>query len=151
MIDLRDDYNYQPELIARMSRIYAVLQVYRYHYASLMALAGGAFLLQWSPMASAGAVTGYPWLGLPVLLVALWLLVTPLALIAKTLTLPARWQAEFLSFRDLNWMRAMTSRHPSLKPKAAAYLDSPYPVPLDALRQFWPGLIRAEEQNQSRG
>lgn len=149
MIDLRDPYDYQPELIAKMCRIYAVLHAYRYQYASVMALAGGAFLLQWTPMAAAGSVAGYPWLGLPVLVGALWLLVTPLSLIAKTLTLPVRWQTEFLSFRDLNWMRAMTDRHPSLQYQAAPFLDSHQPVPMNALRQFWPGLIRAEEQNQT--
>ncbi|WP_407275392.1 hypothetical protein [Halothiobacillus sp. DCM-1] len=150
MIDLRDEYNYQPELIAKLCRIYAVLQAHRYTYASLMALAGGAFLLQWSPMAASSTFTGYPWLGLPVLMGALWLLVTPLALIAKTLTLSVRWQAEFLSFRDLNWMRAMTDRHPALHPQAAPFLDSAQPVPMNALREFWPGLVRAEEQNQGR-
>lgn len=151
MIDLRDDFNYQPELIAKMCRIYVVLHAQRYTYASLLALAGGAFLMQWSPMAANSTVAGYPWLGLPVLIAALWLLVTPLALIAKTLTLPVRWQTDFLSFRDLNWMRAMTDRHPSLQPQAAPFLDSRQPVPMDALRQFWPGLIRAEEQNQTPG
>lgn len=147
MFDLRDDFNYQPELIERLNRIHAVVNQNRYTYASFMALAGGFFLMQWLLLAD--QTSGYPWLGIPVLMAAVWFTLTPAESIAKTLAWSVRLQNGFLSFRDLNWMQAMTKKHPSLLPGAERYLQSPSPVPLDALRQFWPALIRAEEQNPS--
>ncbi|WP_288093511.1 MULTISPECIES: hypothetical protein [Pseudomonadota] len=147
MIDLRDDFNYQPELIERLNRLYAVVNQNRYIYATLMALAGGFFLMQWLLLVD--QASGYPWLGIPVLMAAVWFSLTPAEIIAKTLAWSVRLQNGFLSFRDLNWIQAMTKKHPSLLPGAERYLQSPSPVPLDALRQFWPALIRAEEQKPS--
>jgi len=145
-LDLRDDFNYQPELIQRLNALYQIMSRHRYTYASVLALAGGLFLMQWSLLADQAA--GYPALGIPVLGVAVWLALTPIALIAKTLTWSPRLRQEFLSFRDLHWMQAMTDRHPVLQPRVEPYLESQAPVPMDALRQFWPHVVQQEEDRQ---
>lgn len=148
-IDLRDDFNYQPELIQRLNTLYALISRHRLTYASVLALAGGLFLMQWSLLADQAA--GYPVLGIPVLGAAVWLTIMPTALVAKLLTWSPRLQREFLSFRDLHWMQAMTDRHPVLQPRVQPYLESPNPVPQDALRQFWPLVVREEEDRQEGG
>lgn len=146
MLDLRDEFHYQPELVDRLNRLHAVISQYRYTYASFTALAGGLFLMQWALLADHAA--GYPLLGIPVLGAAVWLSITPAETIAKWLSWSVRLSTGFLSFRDLNWIQAMTKRHPSLLPRAEAYLKSTTPVPVDALRQFWPQLVREEEKGQ---
>lgn len=146
-LDLRDDFNYQPELVQRLNTLYQILARYRYTYASVLALTGGLFLMQWSLLADQAA--GYPALGIPVLGAAVWISLMPIALIAKTLTWSPRLRQEFLSFRDLHWMRAMGDRHPVLQPRVEPYLQSSSPVPLDALRQFWPHVVQQEEDQES--
>ncbi|HQT44163.1 MAG TPA: hypothetical protein PLD79_09190 [Halothiobacillus sp.] len=146
MFDLHDEFNYQPELIDRLNRLYAVISQHRFTYATLMALAGGFFLMQWLLLAD--QAKGYPWLGIPVLVAAVWFSLTPAEMIAKTLSWSVRLHNGFLSFRDLNWMHAMTKRHPSLLAGAEVYLQSASPVPMDALRQFWPNLVREEERSR---
>ncbi len=146
MLNLQDEFNYQPELIDRLNRLYAVIGQHRLTYASLMALAGGFFLMQWLLLAN--QAQGYPWLGIPVLMAAVWFSIMPATRITKTLAWPVRLQHDFLSFRDLNWMHAMTKRHPTLLAGAEIYLQSQNPVPLDALRQFWPNLVHEEEKSR---
>ncbi|ANJ67063.1 hypothetical protein A9404_06400 [Halothiobacillus diazotrophicus] len=147
MLDLRDEFHYQPELVDRLNRLHAVISQHRYTYASLMALAGGLFLMQWALLADQAA--GYPLLGIPVLVAAVWLSITPAENVAKWLSWSVRLSTGFLSFRDLNWIQAMTKRHPSLKSRAEAYLLSSTPVPVDALRHFWTQLVREEEKGQT--
>jgi hypothetical protein len=66
MLDLRDDFHYQPELVGRLNRLHAVISQYRFTYASFTALAGGLFLMQWPLLADHAA--GYPLMGIPVLI-----------------------------------------------------------------------------------
>lgn len=146
MLDLRDDFHYQPELVDRLNRLHAVISLHRFTYATFTALAGGLFLMQWPLLGDQSA--GYPMMGIPVLGAAVWLSVTPAEYIAKWLSWSVRLSRGFLSFRDLSWMQAMTKRHPSLLPRAEIYLQSTSPVPVDALRQFWPQLVREEEKSQ---
>ncbi|HQS01874.1 MAG: hypothetical protein B7Y07_00655 [Halothiobacillus sp. 24-54-40] len=148
MLNLHDEFNYQPELIDRLNRLYAVIGQHRFTTATLMALAGGFFLMQWLLLAD--QASGYPWLGIPVLMAAVWFSVMPATRIAKTLAWSVRLHQGFLSFRDLNWMHAMTKRHPSLLAGAEIYLQSKTPVPMDALRQFWPNLVNEEEKSRPK-
>ncbi|MBN2871577.1 MAG: hypothetical protein JXJ30_01535 [Halothiobacillaceae bacterium] len=146
-LDLRDEFDYQPELIARLVDVYEIALRFRWLYASAIALAGAVFMMQWSLLANT-AVYGQPWVGVPLIALAVWLGLAPAATIAKWVSLPAHFSTDYLSFRDLHWIRLMTERHPVLTPSAEPFLKSPEPVPVGALRHFWAPLVREEERQQ---
>lgn len=146
-LDLRDEFDYQPELIARLVDVYEIALNYRWVYASVIALAGAFFMMQWSLLANT-AEYGYPWVGVPLLAMAAWLALAPAAAVAKWVSLPAQFTDDYLSFRDIHWMRQMTERHPVLSNVADPYLQANAPVPVAALREFWAPLVREEERHQ---
>lgn len=146
-LDLRDEFDYQPELIARLVDIYEITLRYRWIYASVIALAGAFFMMQWSLLADT-AQYGHPWVGLPLLGMAVWLALAPAASVAKWVSLPAHFSGDFLSFRDIHWMQKMTERHPVLTTSAEPFLQAHEPVPVGALRDFWAPLVREEERQQ---
>ena len=146
-LDLRDEFDYQPELIARLVDVYDITLRFRWLYASGIALAGAFFMLQWSLLANT-AEYGHPWVGVPLIAMAVWLALAPTATVAKWVSLPAQFSNDYLSYRDLHWMRLMTERHPVLVSTAEPFLNAREPVPVGALRQFWAPLVREEERQQ---
>ena len=146
-LDLRDEFDYQPELIARLVDVYDITLRFRWLYASGIALAGAFFMLQWSLLANT-AEYGHPWVGVPLIAMAVWLALAPAASVARWVSLPAHFSDDYLSFRDLHWVRLMTERHPVLVPTAEPFLNAREPVPVGALRQFWAPLVREEERQQ---
>ena len=146
-LDLRDEFDYQPELIARLVDVYDITLRFRWLYASGIALAGAFFMLQWSLLANT-AEYGHPWVGVPLIAMAVWLALAPAASVAKWVSLPAHFSDDYLSFRDLHWMQTMTERHPVLSATAEPFLNAREPVPVGALRDFWAPLVREEERQQ---
>ena len=146
-LDLRDEFDYQPELIARLVDVYDITLRFRWLYASGIALAGAFFMLQWSLLANT-AEYGHPWVGVPLIAMAVWLALAPAATIAKWVSLPAHFSDDYLSFRDLHWIQTMTERHPVLTATAEPFLKAREPVPVGALRDFWAPLVREEERQQ---
>ena len=146
-LDLRDEFDYQPELIARLVDVYDITLRFRWLYASGIALAGAFFMLQWSLLANT-AEYGHPWVGVPLIAMAVWLALAPVATIAKWVSLPAHFSDDYLSFRDLHWIQTMTERHPVLTATAEPFLKAREPVPVGALRDFWAPLVREEERQQ---
>ena len=144
-LDLRDEFDYQPELIARLVDVYEIALGHRWIYASVIALAGAFFMLQWSLLADT-AQYGHPWVGVPLIAMAVWLALTPAATIAKWVSLPAQFSGDYLSYRDIHWMQQMTERHPVLVATAEPFLNAREPVPVGALREFWAPLVREEER-----
>lgn len=146
-LNLRDEFDYQPELIARLVDVYEITRHYRWVYASVIALAGAFFMMQWSLLADT-AQYGHPWVGVPLIGMAVWLALAPAASVAKWVSLPAQFSSDFLSYRDIHWMQKMTERHPVLTPCAEPFLQAHEPVPVSALRDFWAPLVREEERQQ---
>lgn len=146
-LDLRDEFDYQPELIARLVDVYEIALKHRWIYASVIALTGAFFMLQWSLLADT-AQYGHPWVGVPLIAMAVWLALAPAATIAKWVSLPAHFSGDYLSYRDIHWMQQMTERHPVLVATAEPFLNAREPVPVGALRLFWAPLVREEERHQ---
>lgn len=146
-LNLRDNFDYQPELIARLVNVYDITLRSRWIYASGIALAGAFFMMQW-PLLTNNNQYGHPWVGVPLIVLAAWLALAPAATIAKWVSLPAHFSNGYLSVRDLHWMRLMTERHPVLVSAADPFLNAHEPVPISALREFWTPLVREEERRQ---
>ena len=146
-LDLRDEFDYQPELIARLVDVYDIALNHRWIYASVIALTGAFFMLQWSLLVDT-AQHGHPWVGVPLIAMAVWLALAPAATVAKWVSLPAHFSGDYLSYRDIHWMQQMTERHPVLATTAEPFLNAREPVPVGALREFWAPLVREEERQQ---
>ncbi len=146
-LNLRDEFDYQPELIARLVDVYDIALNHRWIYASVIALTGALFMLQWSLLADT-AQYGHPWVGVPLIAMAVWLALAPAATVAKWAALPAHFSRDYLSYRDIHWMQQMTERHPVLVTTAEPFLNAREPVPIGALRTFWAPLVREEERQQ---
>ncbi|MEW5824229.1 MAG: hypothetical protein AB1766_07765 [Pseudomonadota bacterium] len=148
-MNLLDDHDYEPPLVTQLTRLYLVLRAQRYTLASVMAAAGGLFLMQWQIVPETHGQQGYPVLGLPVLIAALALLVLPLERVASAMLWHVRFTPGYLGLRDHHWLHAMAHRHPALESTFRPYLEARNPVPLDALRGIWRRLVRAEENRPS--
>lgn len=143
-LDLRDDFDYQPPTIAKLVRIYDIVGQQRWFFASALFITALAFMLQWT--LNYAQTYGYPWLGFPLLLAALWMSIAPPANVARIIGWTTRREQHFLTYRDIHWIAAMVDRHPVLHKYARPYLESTQPVPVSALHRLWSPLVREEER-----